>query len=49
MVTIRSSEQLLGKSKSPGVEFIVRVEEGDPVASVREDALHEDTLEVSHR
>ncbi len=36
----------LGQSQSPVVELVVRVEEGDPVASIRKEALHEDTLEV---
>jgi hypothetical protein len=28
------------------VKLVARVEEGDPVTGIRENALHEDTLEV---
>ena len=45
----RGSEAALSGSHSPTVKFIMRIEEGDPVAGVREDAVHGDTLEIPSR
>jgi hypothetical protein len=36
----------LGSGDSSRMKFVARIEKGNPVAGVREDALHEVTFEV---